>query len=138
MNYFLDKKENMIEIQLLRGQIYDFLRQEMFYGRIKPGSFVNLSQMSKLLGVSKTPLRDALIQLESEGFVEIQPRKGFLVKKLSIEDVKNILEVIGALESSVILSVFDLLDKQHIDTLEKLNREMIAAVEREDFETYTG
>jgi len=126
----------MIEIQSLREQVYGFLREEMYYGRIKPGSFINLSQLSKLLGVSKTPLRDALIQLECEGFVEIQPRKGFLVKKLGIEDVKNILEVIGALESSVILSVFNLLDKQHIDTLEKLNNEMTTAVEREDFETY--
>jgi len=126
----------MIEIHSLREQVYGFLREEMYYGRIKPGAFINLNQLSKLLGVSKTPLRDALIQLECEGFVEIQPRKGFLVKKLGIEDVKNILEVIGALESSVILSVFNLIDKQHIDILEKLNNEMTAAVEREDFETY--
>lgn len=130
------KSEAFFEVRSLREQVYEYLRNEMYHGRMEPGSFINLKDISQRLGISKTPLRDALIQLECEGFVNILPRRGVLIKKLTIEDVKNILMVVGALESAVILSVFDKIGPKQINRLEALNRKMIAAVEREDFATY--
>lgn len=130
------KTASIFEIRSLREQVYEYLRNEMYHGRLEPGSFINLNEISQRLGISKTPLRDALIQLECEGFVSILPRRGVLVKKLTIEDVRNILEVVGALESAVIMSVFDKIGSKHIQRLEALNSKMIAAVEREDFDTY--
>jgi DNA-binding GntR family transcriptional regulator len=130
------KTVGIFEIRSLREQVYDYLRDEMHHGRILPGSFLNLNEISQRLGISKTPLRDALIQLECEGFVTILPRRGVLVKKLTIDDVRNILEVVGALESTVIFSVFDTLRPRHLQKLESLNRTMTEAVEREDFDAY--
>jgi DNA-binding GntR family transcriptional regulator len=128
--------EVVFEVRSLREQVYEYLRNEMSHGRLDPGSFINLNEISQRLRISKTPLRDALIQLECEGFVSILPRRGVLVKKLTIRDVRNILEVVGALESAVILSVFDKIGSEQINRLEEMNRKMIAAVEREDFDTY--
>jgi DNA-binding GntR family transcriptional regulator len=130
------KPEIIFDVRSLRKQVYEYLRNEMSHGRLEPGSFINLNETSQRLGISKTPLRDALIQLECEGFVSILPRRGVLVKRLTIEDVRNILEVVGALESAVILSVFDKIGPEQINRLQGMNRKMIAAVEREDFDTY--
>ncbi len=130
------KTANIFEVRSLREQVYDYLRTEIHEGRILPGSYINMNAISQTLGISKTPLRDALIQFECEGFVTIQPRRGILVNKLTIEDVKNILEVVGTLESAVILSVFNFIQPRHIKKLESLNQTMTAAVEREDFDTY--
>ena len=111
----------IFEVRSLREQVYEYLRNEMSHGRLDPGSFINLNEISQRLGISKTPLRDAVIQLECEGFVSILPRRGVVVKKLTIGDVRNILEVVGP---------------EQINRLEEMNRKMIAAVEREDFDTY--
>ncbi len=130
------KSETIFEVRSLREQVYEYLRNEMYHGRLEPGVFINLNEISQRLGISKTPLRDALIQLECEGFVSILPRRGVLVKKLTIEDVRNILEVVGALESAVILSVFDKIGPKQIKRLETLHGKMLEAVEGEEFDTY--
>jgi DNA-binding GntR family transcriptional regulator len=75
------------------------------------------------LGVSKTPLRDAIIQLEARGFVTILPRRGVRVNVLTLRDVRNIYEVLSALETSVILSVFERLGQDRLERMEAINEE---------------
>lgn len=111
----------LLDIRPLREQIYEYLRSEIQAGRLKPGEFIKLNIISERLGVSKTPLRDALIQLECKEFVEILPRRGVLVKKLTLEKIKNMLEIGGALESSVLISVFDQISKRHLDEMAGIN-----------------
>ncbi len=130
------RRKGPLDVRSLREQVYEYLRNEMHEGRLLPGSFIKLNEISERLGISKTPLRDAIIQLECEGFVTILPRRGVLVKKLSIDDVRNMLEIAGALESAVILSVFDRLGPAQVTEMERLNQEMIAAIHREDFDRY--
>ncbi len=121
------------EVKSLREHIYDFLRQEMNSGKIKPGSFLNLNELSQHLGISKTPLRDALLHLEAEGFVTFFPRKGIMVNMLTLEKIRDIYEIIGALEAQTIYSVGDQMRPQDIDTMERLNQEMREALEKDDF-----
>ena len=73
-----------IETRSLREQVYEYLKSEIQAGRLVPGSFINLNEISAQLGISKTPLRDAIIQMECEGFVSILPRRGVLLKRLQI------------------------------------------------------
>jgi len=126
----------MLNIKSLREQIYDYFKNEMQSGKLLPGSSINVNEISQQLGISKTPLRDALIQLETEGFVSILPRKGVLVRKLTLKDIKESYEVIGALESSVVLSVFDRFTKDHISEIDTLNDQQKKAIQRDDFENY--
>lgn len=113
----------MLNLQPLREQIYNYLRQEMQTGTLLPGSNIDLNKISRELGVSKTPLRDALIRLESDGFVSILPRRGVNVNVLTLRDIKNIYEILGALESSVIAAVFHEFDQDRIDRMERINEE---------------
>jgi len=126
----------ILDIRSLREQVYEYLRSEIHDGRLLPESFIKLSEISNKLGISKTPLRDAVIQLECEGFVTILPRRGVLVNKLTIQDVKNILEIVGALESAVIASVFEKFSASHIAEMMRLNNEMIASIHSENYDSY--
>ena len=63
-----------------------------------------LGEMANELGISKTPLRDALFQLEAEGFVRIFPRRGVMVRVLDLPEISNIYEILGSLESTAIIN----------------------------------
>ena len=127
---------SVLDIRSLRQQIYEYLQKEIQAGRLVPGSFIKLNEISEHLGVSKTPLRDAIIQMECEGFVSILPRRGVLLKKLTIEEIKDILEILGALESATIRSVFDKITPRRIARMKKLNAEMRRCIREKTFETF--
>jgi DNA-binding GntR family transcriptional regulator len=126
----------MLNTKSLREQVYEYLRDEIHNRKLPPGAFINLNELSEQLGISKTPLRDAIIQLEIEGFVTIFPRRGVTVKRLTLDEIKDVYEIVGALEGSVILKNFDEINSSHIATLEKLNAEQLAALKRKDYHSY--
>jgi DNA-binding GntR family transcriptional regulator len=59
----------------LREQVYAYLKKRLNEGSLKPGSFLDLNALGAELGFSRTPLRDALLRLEAEGFVTIHARR---------------------------------------------------------------
>jgi DNA-binding GntR family transcriptional regulator len=126
----------LLNTKSLKEQVYDYLREQMRRGEILPGSAIDMEETSRRLGVSKTPLRDALLLLESEGFVTILPRRKVVVNVLTIEDIRNYYEIIGALESTALLSALDRLGEAEIGRMETLNAEMKEAIERDDFDLY--
>ncbi len=121
---------------LLSEQVYQYLRKEMATGNILPGSNINITSIASQLGISKTPLRDALIHLEVEGFVTIHPRKGVVVNKLTIDDVRHAYDAIGVVEASIVLSCPGKITSEHIKHLTELNEKMIADIQSEDFSHY--
>jgi DNA-binding GntR family transcriptional regulator len=130
------KAKPPINIKSLKEQVYDYLRKQMRRGEILPGSTIDMEETSKQLGVSKTPLRDALLQLEMEGFVTIYPRRGIAVNILSIQDIKNYYDIIGALEGAALLLAFGKLGETEIRAMEKQVEGMKAAIEADNFDSY--
>jgi len=110
--------------QLLRNQIYNFFRVQIRNEVIKPGDPIAIKNVALQLGVSRTPLREALLQLQSEGFVTILPQRGVFINKLGQKDIKNIYEILGGLESRVIISVFDKIGKTEITKMRQIDMEM--------------
>jgi DNA-binding GntR family transcriptional regulator len=123
----------MHKIKSLKEQIYEYLRREIHNHSLKPGSAINMDAFSKKLGISKTPLRDALIQLEMEEFVTIAPRKGIYVNALTLHDIQNYYQVIGALESSALSTSFNDLRPEAVNQMNKLNQEMSQALDKNNF-----
>ncbi|MBW2593891.1 MAG: GntR family transcriptional regulator [Deltaproteobacteria bacterium] len=123
-----------LDLRSLRSQIYEYIRDEIQTGQLIPGSFIKMREISKHLGVSITPLRDAIIQLECEGFVTILPRRGILLNKMTLPEIKNSLEIVGALESTVIKSVFDRITMLHLKKMERLNAQMRELLQVENFD----
>jgi len=127
----------MINSQSLREQIYAYLRSEIKNGTLKPGASINMDNLSKELSISKTPLREALIKLECQGFVEMLPRKGVQVKKLTYGELKEYYEVIGFLESAVVYSVFDQLRSPSvIEEMKRSNVQQKLLLNNQNFDRY--
>lgn len=82
----------------LHDEVLERLRDMIIEGRLEPGQRLNEGQLGLQLGVSRTPLREAIKTLASEGLVEIQPAKGALVRRFSARDLFQILEVLKSLE----------------------------------------
>ena len=120
----------------LREQVYDYLRGELSQGSLTPGMIIDLNVISGKLGISKTPLRDALLQLDTEGFVTISPRRGIFVNRLTLEDIRDCYEIIGALESTAILSVIDDIQPLHLAKMKILNKALQADLQQEDYASY--
>ena len=126
----------LLNIKSLKEQVYEYLRERMRTGEILPGSSIDLEETSKKLGVSRTPLRDALSQLEMEGFVTILPRRKVVVNALTLQDIKNYYEIIGALEGEALLSAFGKITDADIRYMEEMNAGMKEAIENDNFDLY--
>lgn len=120
----------------LREQVYEYLSQQIQAGLLRPGSSIKLDALSKKLEISKTPLKEAILKLESEGFVDILPRRGIVVKKMTNQEIKDLYEIIGSLEATVVLSVFDKLNEEHISKMKQLNEDLLQALESKEFDRY--
>ncbi|WP_163336195.1 GntR family transcriptional regulator [Desulfopila sp. IMCC35008] len=123
-----------LQFSSLSEQVYRYLRTQMSEGNLLPGATINLGAIAAQLGISKTPLRDALIQLESDGFVTIIPRRGVRVNKLSTEDIREAYEAVGLVESFIIEEFIEHITPGHIQQLEELNAKMINNLTRKDFQ----
>jgi DNA-binding GntR family transcriptional regulator len=121
---------------LLRSQVYDYLRIELKEEYLKPGMFISISQIMKPLGLSRTPLRDALLQLQSEGFVTFLPQRGIRINKLSQQDIEDLYEMLGALDSRVLLSVFPRIGKSELKQMKKINQQMMEDMSDASFNLY--
>jgi DNA-binding GntR family transcriptional regulator len=82
----------------LHEEVLERLRDMIIEGRLEPGQRINEGQIGAQLGVSRTPLREAIKTLVSEGLVEIQPAKGAVVRKFTARDLYQVLEVLKSLE----------------------------------------
>lgn len=83
----------------LRELVFEALREAIITGALKPGERLMEVQLADELGVSRTPVREAIRKLEHEGFVVMIPRKGAYVADISLKDVVEIFDVRTALEA---------------------------------------
>jgi DNA-binding GntR family transcriptional regulator len=120
----------------LREQVYEHLRRAINRGDLTPGAYLDQTQISAELGISKQPLRDALIQLETEGFVRVLPRRGVVVSRLTLDDIRHLYEVLGALEGAAVVSVLGEMTDAHFRDMRLLNADMVLAIDGGDFDTY--
>ena len=82
----------------LRDQVFQKLRSDILSGRYQPGDELVESTVGKELGVSRTPVREAIRQLELEGLVKLIPNKGTIVNGISAKDVQDIYSIRSKLE----------------------------------------
>ncbi len=122
--------------QLLRTQVYEYLRQELKAESLKPGMFVSMKQIMETLDIGRTPLRDALLQLQNEGFVTFLPQRGIRINELTQQDIEDNYEMLGALDSRILLSVFDRIGPPEIETMKRLNQELGANLAGKKFALY--
>jgi DNA-binding GntR family transcriptional regulator len=87
-------------------------------------------KLTEELNVSRTPLREALAQLEIQGLVSILPQRGVRINVLTYEDLLDLFEIIGTLESQVVFTVFDQITDNEINQMKRFNRVMEQAIDK--------
>ena len=94
----MDFEVNMNEYLPLRDVVFNTLRKAILRGELKPGERLMEIQLANKLGVSRTPIREAIRKLELEGLVLMIPRKGAEVAQITEKNMQDVLEVRKALE----------------------------------------
>ena len=125
-----------LDITSLAVIVYEDLKRRLNSGQLRPGQFIDLSALGRELGMSRTPLRDAMIRLEIEGFVTVYPRRGVMVRALDLSDIRDIYQIIGALEASVVEKMALRFRASDADRMEALRATMLQSLAADDFGAY--
>jgi DNA-binding GntR family transcriptional regulator len=88
----------MIENKILAQHVYERIRQMIADGALEPGERINRKELEETLGVSQTPINDALSRLAGERFIEQESRRGYYVKRISAEEMIHLFEYRAATE----------------------------------------
>ncbi|HEU0073738.1 MAG TPA: GntR family transcriptional regulator [Dehalococcoidia bacterium] len=120
--------------QLAYEQLRTALRNAQFGG----GSLLTESDLARQLGVSTTPVHDAMVRLASEGFVELLPRRGARVVRLTIRDVEEIFEVREALEAEVTRLAQARMTPEDFAHLEDHLQQGKRGIDRNDYPTFNA
>lgn len=123
-------KVTMNEYLPLRDVVFNTLRQAILKGELAPGERLMEIQLADRLGVSRTPIREAIRKLELEGLVLMIPRKGAEVAKISEKSLRDVLEVRRALEVLAVELACQRMTEEDIKKLESAQEGFKAAVDK--------
>jgi DNA-binding GntR family transcriptional regulator len=118
---------------LLRDNIYDNLRADILMCRIAPGDDMREQDLAERYAVSRQPVREALLRLEREHLVTVQPRQGYRVNPISLADARDLLRFRLALEPACVAEAIERADQ---DVLQALDEFRLFTGNREDFIAY--
>ena len=125
-----------LDITSLSGIVYEDLKRRLNSGMLKPGQFIDLSALGRELGMSRTPLRDAMIRLELEGFMVVYPRRGVMVRILDLAAIRDIYQIVGALEAAVVERMVLRFRTSDVDRMDAHRKAMAESLAADDFDTY--
>lgn len=113
--------------QSLKDMASDYIREGVVSGRLGPGAKVDQDEIAETLGISRLPVREALIELTAKGFVESIPRRGAFVVKLTPQDIEDHFEVIGLLFGLTARRAAEHIDDEHLRKLRRLHYQTTTA-----------
>ena len=116
----------------LRDVVFVTLREAILEGKLKPGDRLMEIQLSNQLGVSRTPIREAIRMLEKEGLAITIPRKGAQVAKLSEKDMEDVLEIRNVLDELAVSTACDRMEEDELEALKSAKDSFETAVKKKD------
>jgi DNA-binding GntR family transcriptional regulator len=104
--------EKIFKAPSLKEQVYQFLKQAITSNQLDKATVYSEKWVADKLHVSRTPVREAILQLKQESFINILPYKGFIIKSLSLEDVTDTFQIRQALEGFCVILISQKNDTQ--------------------------
>lgn len=126
----------MLKYPSLKDHVYDYISEQIRNKTLKPGEKINENIISSALEISRTPVREALIQLSNEGYIEQIPRRGFVVKEISLERAHEIYAIIGSLEALAVTACLEKPGKLSLDEMKTIAKSMDDAIDQRDYRLY--
>lgn len=121
-----------IKRTFMRDQAYDILQDWIITGKLEPGTKLKDQELSDMLGISRTPIREALLRLENVGLVITKANSSTTVAPIDLKEASNIYSIVEALESLAIEQGFSNLKEEDIIELERLNEKFLNKLEEND------
>lgn len=125
---------NLDEYKPLRDVVFETLKEAILTGKLEPKERLMEIKLADQLGVSRTPVREAIRKLELEGLVIMEPRKGAYVSDISFKDIIDTLEVREALETFAVKLAIEKNTVDDISEIETLNKSFKEAYQNKDIE----
>jgi DNA-binding GntR family transcriptional regulator len=119
--------------QTLKDLAYSEIRSLLTIGGIKATEIISANQFGEILKVSRTPVREALLQLASEGFLVATHGRGFMIRQFSEKEIRDFFEVRRIVECHVIRHLVETLEAQDLDEMDETLRLMKQRAEEQDF-----
>lgn len=116
----------------LRQQVLDTLRQAIIDGRLAPGGRLTERELTEMLGVSRTVVREALRSLEAEGLIQVIPNKGPVVRSLTRAEAEDLYEIRAVLEGLAARLFVRHASRQHVEELDQALNVVVAAYDSGD------
>lgn len=113
--------------QSLREMTYRVLHQAIVSGELKPGHWLRQEAIAESLGVSRPPVKAALIQLEAEGLVTFKPRGGAVVRAVTLEQAQELFEIRIVLEPLALRRSMRAMQPERLDRLRELSKQLDSA-----------
>lgn len=120
----------------LATRAYEMLSRSIVEGKLKPGEQVLARNLSKSLGMGRTPVREALLRLQNEGIIVCNSRHSYNVRTLALADIKEIYDTLGILEGAAAGAVPHNFAQEDLDRLEEYNRRMWRSAREGDLSTF--
>ena len=117
-------KEKMDTHLTLSEKIYNLIVESILKKELKPGERLTELELAKKYGISRTPIREAFRKLQSEGFLNVIPRKGAVVAEITEERVVEFYEIKGILEAHAGKLALKYITEKDIEELERINNEL--------------
>ncbi|MGX9789090.1 GntR family transcriptional regulator [Mycobacterium sp. MMS18-G62] len=116
----------------LSDEVAARLRTDIMTGTLRPGTFIRLDETAAALGVSITPVREALRTLRGEGMVQLEPHRGHVVVPLTRGDIEDIFWLQATIAKELAATAAQRISDEEIDELERLNDGLAAAIDHGD------
>jgi DNA-binding GntR family transcriptional regulator len=123
-----------IDRRLLRDDVYQRLRDAIVDGSLAPGEQLRDAELAAWLGVSRTPVREALLRLAEAGLVIAQPGRSTTVSPLNVRDVREARDVVAAMHELAVREAVGSLTEAHLDAMRQAGDRFRAAIEKGDVE----
>jgi DNA-binding GntR family transcriptional regulator len=122
-----NKKSNIPRFAIpktLSQSIYEYLKESILNKELEPNQRINEKEIAESFQVSRTPVREAVVRLATEGFVEIISHRESLVKEVSYKELKERFQVMGVLDRLAAGLIIDQIDNQDLTKLAKMTKKM--------------
>jgi DNA-binding GntR family transcriptional regulator len=133
----MDSSVNRIKKLNLGDQVCQVLKQMIANHRFVPGSHLNVEKLTRDLGVSRTPVWEAIRRLEQEGFVRNEPKKGVRILELTPETAMELYAVREALEALAVRSAVGTMGKEILDGMARCLRRQKGVIRKKDLVGYS-
>ena len=122
MDFDLPQRRKDVGLQL-SGSVAAHLREQIISGQLKPGDFLRIDAIADELGVSTTPVREGLLLLQSESFVRLLPRRGFVVNSFGKDDLRDIFWAQAVVGGELAARATAKMSKEDLAKLQRLDAE---------------